>query len=197
MLFLNHWHLLETWHSGGFCRARCVFCTHFGREKVHFWGCPDRPLLQDTSIINVTWQCRNVEFGAEVMGMPASGRLSHKGHRGKDKNLSLHTCFEFNPGFSSHRCRKLIRVRLDFNGLYKKRCDISWVSQRVTFCVAPANHSCSRPQTHTEYAGKCAWFLGLTGRGLAHRLWNGSQSSRCLCFRAQISPQPLPPSQIF
>ena len=53
MLYLNHWHLLENWHSGGFCGARCVFCTHFGREKVHFWSCPDRPLSQDISIINV------------------------------------------------------------------------------------------------------------------------------------------------
>jgi len=53
MLYLNHWHLLEIWHSGGFCGARCVFCTHFGRGKVFFWGCPDRPLLQDISIINV------------------------------------------------------------------------------------------------------------------------------------------------
>jgi len=99
MLYLNHWHLLEIWHSGGVCGARCVFCTHFGREKVHFWGCPNRPLLQDISIINVIKQCCNVKFGAGVLGMPASGRHSHKGQRGKDKNLSLHTCFEFNPGF--------------------------------------------------------------------------------------------------
>ena len=53
MLYLNHGHLLEFRHFGGLCGARCVFCTHFGREKVHFWSCPDRPLLQDISIINV------------------------------------------------------------------------------------------------------------------------------------------------
>jgi len=45
MLYLIHWHLLEIRHSRGLCGARCVFCTHFGREKVHFWTCPDRPLL--------------------------------------------------------------------------------------------------------------------------------------------------------
>jgi len=47
----NHWHLLEVWHSGEFCGARCVICTHCGREKVHFWSCFDRPLLQDISKI--------------------------------------------------------------------------------------------------------------------------------------------------
>jgi len=26
---------LEIRHSGGLCGARCTFCTHFGREKVH------------------------------------------------------------------------------------------------------------------------------------------------------------------
>jgi len=53
MLYLNHWRLLEIRHSGGLCRARCVFCTPFGREKVHFWTCHDWPLLQDISFINV------------------------------------------------------------------------------------------------------------------------------------------------
>jgi len=43
----------ENWHSGGFCGTQCISCTHFDREKVHFWSCPDRPLLQDTSIMNV------------------------------------------------------------------------------------------------------------------------------------------------
>ena len=53
ILNLNHWHLLEIWHSGVLCRARCAFCTHFGRENVHFWSCPDRTLLQYVSMINV------------------------------------------------------------------------------------------------------------------------------------------------
>jgi len=52
-LYPKHWHLLGIRHSGGLCGARCIFCTHFGREKVYFWACPDRPLLQDISIINV------------------------------------------------------------------------------------------------------------------------------------------------
>ena len=34
-----------------------------------------------------------------LLGMPASGRHSHKGHRGK--YLSLHTYCEFQPGFCS------------------------------------------------------------------------------------------------
>ena len=43
----------EIWHSGRFCGVRGVFCTHFGREKMQFWSCPDRPLLQDISTIIV------------------------------------------------------------------------------------------------------------------------------------------------
>jgi hypothetical protein len=39
--------------------------------------------------------------------MPASGRHPHKGHRGKRQKLSLHTCFEFHPGFSSQRCDQI------------------------------------------------------------------------------------------
>jgi len=39
--------------------------------------------------------------------MPASGRHSHKGHRGKRQKLPLHTCFEFHPVFSSQRCDQI------------------------------------------------------------------------------------------
>ena len=118
MLYWSHWHLLEIRHSGGFCGACCVICIHFGREKVHLWGCPDLPLLQDISIINVVQQCCNVEFGAGILEMPASGRHLHKGHRGRrQKDLSLLTYCEFQPGFCSQRCCQFIRVKLNLNGV--------------------------------------------------------------------------------
>jgi len=40
MLHLYHWHLLKIWHSGGFCGARCVFCTHCWQGKGAFLKLP-------------------------------------------------------------------------------------------------------------------------------------------------------------
>jgi len=39
-----------------------------------------------------------------VLGKPASGRHSHKGHRGKRQILSLHNCCEFSPRLSAQSC---------------------------------------------------------------------------------------------
>ena len=42
-------------------------------------------------IKNVVFQCCRVKFGAGVLGKPASGRHSHKGHRGKrQKSVALY-----------------------------------------------------------------------------------------------------------
>ena len=50
------------------------------------------------------WECRRVE-GTHT-----------RDKREKDKILSLHTCFEFNPGFSSQRCGQIIRFKSTLNG---------------------------------------------------------------------------------
>jgi len=34
------------WNPRRLCGVRCVICAHFGRKKVQFWTCTDRPLLQ-------------------------------------------------------------------------------------------------------------------------------------------------------
>ena len=61
-------------------------------------------------------QCCNVKFGAGiVLGMPASGRHSHKGQRGKKRSQSLLTYCEFQPVFCSQRCCQFIRVKLNLN----------------------------------------------------------------------------------
>ena len=44
-------------------------------------------------------------FWGRILGKPASGRHSHKGHRGRRWNkFSLHTCCKFQPGFCSQSC---------------------------------------------------------------------------------------------
>ena len=118
VLYLNRWHFLEIWHSGGFCGARCVFCTRFGRKKVHFWGCLDRPLLQDISIIN--YKCYITMLQCQIWCRGAGNACEWKaltqGTKGKRENMSLHTCFEFDPGFSSQSCGQ-IHDRQNLNGV--------------------------------------------------------------------------------
>ena len=174
MLYLNHWHLLEIWHSERFCGARCIFCTHFGREKVHFWGCPDRPLLQDISIINVIWWYWNIEFGAGILGTPASGRQSHKGHRGgREKSVA--------PYLLRVPARFLLSALLP---IYTRQFKFEWGQSMSWFIFGilfPLWHrgafsNCAFPfspwpPTHTRVNLPGAFFLPF--------------------FCAQISPQPL------
>ena len=87
MLYLKRWHLLEIWHSGGFCGARCVFCTHSDREKEHFWSCPDRPLLQDVSIINVITMLQCQIWGRGTGNVGKWEALKTRGTGGKDRNV--------------------------------------------------------------------------------------------------------------
>ena len=64
MLYPSHWHLLEIWRSGGFRSVGPgAYFARFGKGKVHFWSCPDRPLLQDIRILNAVYQCCNVVPG--------------------------------------------------------------------------------------------------------------------------------------
>jgi len=154
---LNHWYWLEIWHPGGFCVARCVFCTHFGREKVHFWGCSDWPLLQDISIINVIYQCCNVKYGARVLRMPASGRHSHKGQRGKRGNsVAPIPASSLIPVFPLRVAANLYASSWiwvgPFDGLCKKRCGFSWMWQH-NFCVALATTAAPVPNSHQSCVG--------------------------------------------
>jgi len=100
----NHWYFLLIRHSGGFCGARCVFCTCFGREKVHFWSCPDRPLLQDISIVMLHNNAARSNLGQGYWESWWVGGTHTRDTGEKDINLSLYTCCEFQPGFCSQSC---------------------------------------------------------------------------------------------
>jgi len=48
--------------------------------------------------------------------MPASGRHSHKEHRGKREKYVAHTCFELQPCFCSQSCGVKYRLIINVNG---------------------------------------------------------------------------------
>ena len=156
IMYLNHWHLLEIRHSGGLCGARCICCTHFGRERVHFWTCTDRPLLQEASIIYFILQCCNVKFGTGVLGKPASGRHLHKGHRGKwQKDMLLHTCCKFQPGFCSQSCGLRFYLYKNLHGqlvAWFKFGGIVWLATCSNFFLCYFG-SIWNSQIHTRVAG--------------------------------------------
>ena len=73
MLHLYHWHLLKIWHSGGFCGARCVFCTHCWQGKGAFLRLPRSTsasgykhckcyiTMPVSNLGQGYWECRRVE----------------------------------------------------------------------------------------------------------------------------------------
>jgi len=115
------------------------------------------------------WECRRVE----------GTHTRDKG--GKDKSLSLHTCSEFSPVFSSQRCCQFIRVKLNLNGAYRG-LSMACVKSGVVFpeCRSTVSVLHSRPQLlpspNSHWICWSVW--GLTGCGLARRLWNA-------CLRSQ------------
>ena len=105
-LYLNRWHFLEIGILGGSVGPGAYFAPTLAGKRC----------ISEVAPIDLCFRisgykhykcCITMLQGriwGRVLGKPASGRHSHKGHRGKRQILSLHNCCEFSPRLSAQSC---------------------------------------------------------------------------------------------
>jgi len=153
------------WHSWVLCRVWCLFCSHFGREKVQFWSCPGWPLLQYTSIKNVILMLQCQIWGRGTGNAGEWETLTQGTLQGKKTNVASYL-LQVSARLLLSELQTKTKIILQFKraNWWPGRTWLKYFDPRHTaFLLAALACVFPRPQILTRLADRISWSLSFNG----------------------------------